>query len=224
MRNLFTTVVACLFVTTTGAQTEPVLPAGAEALEAKLMTRVGPQTRGWIKQEAARQHVAGMASEVTATNAITTNRSFRGLPDSDINAIAFLVMMEAAKSARDDLKAIMANVKNINEAKASLQQNAQPAKRTTEDENASRAKAASASRQIANANRATVGPEPMPKAQFAKQLQSARSNLDSLGEMGEMESLRLQSSMDKLSKVNSTISNLMKKLSDTAQSITQNLK
>ena len=51
-----------------------------------------------------------------------------------------------------------------------------------------------------------------------------KNKLDSMSEMGEMESLRLQMAMDRLSKMMSTLSNLLKKISDTSQSITQNLK
>ncbi|MEO8706497.1 MAG: hypothetical protein ABI867_41110 [Kofleriaceae bacterium] len=54
--------------------------------------------------------------------------------------------------------------------------------------------------------------------------QKTQKDLDSLSEMGEMESLRLQMAMDRMSKMMSTLSNLLKKISDTAQSITQNLK
>ena len=45
-----------------------------------------------------------------------------------------------------------------------------------------------------------------------------------MSEMGEMESLRLQMAMDRMSKMMSTLSNLLKKISDTSTSITQNLK
>jgi hypothetical protein len=138
--------------------------------------------------------------------------------------LAFLVMMEAAKSAREDLKAIMSGVKQINDAKASLRQSAQQAKRAASNENASRAKAASAPRQSAKPTRASVQPTPIPKAQFARQLESAKNDLDSLSEMGEMESLRMQLVMDRMSKADSAASNAMKKFSDTAQPITQNLK
>ncbi len=48
--------------------------------------------------------------------------------------------------------------------------------------------------------------------------------LDSLSELGEMESLRLQMAMDRLSKMMSTLSNILKKTADTAATITQNLK
>jgi len=45
-----------------------------------------------------------------------------------------------------------------------------------------------------------------------------------MSEMGEMESLRLQMAMDRMSKMMSTLSNLLKKLSDTSSQIAQNLK
>lgn len=57
-----------------------------------------------------------------------------------------------------------------------------------------------------------------------KAKESVKSKLDSLSEMGEMESLRLQMAMDRLSKLMSTLSNLLKKASETASGITQNIK
>ena len=51
-----------------------------------------------------------------------------------------------------------------------------------------------------------------------------KNDLDGLSEMGETESLRLQMAMDRLSKMMETLSNLLKKISDTQQTITQNMK
>ena len=51
-----------------------------------------------------------------------------------------------------------------------------------------------------------------------------KNDLDSMSEMGEMESLRLQMAMDRMSKMMSTLSNLLKKISDTSSQIVQNLK
>jgi len=51
-----------------------------------------------------------------------------------------------------------------------------------------------------------------------------KGELDAMGEMGEMESLRLQMAMDRMSKLMSTLSNLLKKSSETGSQITQNLK
>jgi uncharacterized protein involved in type VI secretion and phage assembly len=50
------------------------------------------------------------------------------------------------------------------------------------------------------------------------------NKLDSLSEMGEMESLRLQMAMDRLSKMMSTLSNILHKASETQAAITPNLK
>lgn len=53
---------------------------------------------------------------------------------------------------------------------------------------------------------------------------SLKKQLDSMSELGEMQSLRLQMAMDRLSKLMSTLSNLLKKEGDTTQSIVDNLK
>ena len=45
-----------------------------------------------------------------------------------------------------------------------------------------------------------------------------------MSEMGEMESLRLQMAMDRLSKFMSTLSNMLKMKSDTESSIVQNIR
>jgi hypothetical protein len=55
-------------------------------------------------------------------------------------------------------------------------------------------------------------------------IDKAKGDLDSMSEMGEMESLRLQMAMDRMSKMMSTLSNVMKQVSDTERAITGNLK
>ena len=62
------------------------------------------------------------------------------------------------------------------------------------------------------------------KAELDSTVDAMKSDIDSMSEMGEMESLRLQMAMDRMSKMMSTLSNLLKKISDTQNSITQNLK
>ena|ERR1700680_4290733 len=54
--------------------------------------------------------------------------------------------------------------------------------------------------------------------------QNVKNQLDSMSEMGETESLRLQMAMDRMSKLMSTLSNLLKKISDTEAGIAQNMK
>jgi hypothetical protein len=186
------------------AQTIPALPPGSEAVEARLMIKVGPQTRGFIRQEATRQRGNQTFSDAAAS------RSVQGLnlDGADIDALMFLVMMEAAKSAQEDLKSIMDGVKAINDAKAS--------NRRTARTNAARPRAA--------INRAAISVVPRSKQDIDAEIERVKDDLDSMSEMGEMESLRLQMAMDRMSKMMSTLSILLKKISDTNATITQNLK
>ena len=62
------------------------------------------------------------------------------------------------------------------------------------------------------------------RAELDASIDQVKSDLDSMSEMGEMESLRLQMAMDRMSKMMSTLSNLLKKISDTQNSIVQNIK
>jgi hypothetical protein len=191
------------------AQTIPAMPPGAEAAEARLLVKVGPQTRAFIRQEVARQRGNQVFSEALAA---PIRRSVGNLGDADIEALTFLVMMEAAKSQQEDLKAIMAGVKAINDAKE------------TSRRSAARNGSPNAPRPRAAINRATISVVPRSKQDIDNQIDRVKNDLDSMSEMGEMESLRLQMAMDRMSRLMQTLSNLSKKISDTNATITQNLK
>ena len=128
--------------------------------------------------------------------------------DADIEALAFIVMMQASKSAQEDLKAIMEKVKAINDAKTAMREKVKLSKV-----------------QMALDFEATFQ---LMATLYAKQLEAEleqiQKDLDSMSEMGEMESLRLQMMMDRLSKMMSMLSNIMKKIADTNSQIVQNLK
>lgn len=68
------------------------------------------------------------------------------------------------------------------------------------------------------------GRDDVTKATIHREIDKVKSNLDSMSEMGEMESLRLQMAMDRMSKMMSTLSNALKKASATSEEITANLK
>lgn len=215
----------------------------------------------------------------------------------DIEALAFIVLMEAAKSAQEDLKAIMAHVKAINDAKARLRANMSEAQALQPGPCAGAAALRDCIRQAENklmkmevgaldlmrgsvtAAQADAGllqdslrhapeeadrnrkhlpppariippnpcrgwnktfwkqcvvlmkaelsgnlPDASSQAAIDAQIDQLKQDIDSMSELGEMESLRLQMAMDRLSKLMSTLSNLLKKISDTSSAITQNLK
>ena len=188
------------------------------------MTKVGPQTRAWIRQTAASQRGSMTLSDATAAQLVRGNPTLGGLGNNDIEALAFLVMMEAAKSANEDLKTIMEGVKQINSAKDGLRQTNARSKAAAAGLRGGTQSEAVQPRVTQNVARVAIQPVPVPKPQFDARLVAAKANLDSLNDMGEMESLRLQMAMDRMSKFMSTLSNLLKKVSDTGATITQNLK
>lgn len=217
------------------AQTAPAFPPGALETEARLLARAGPQARVWVKEEAARELDAGTVSQDAASRAGTTYRNRGGSNTVDIEAMTFLVMMEAAKSAQEDLRSIMDRVRAINAAKASMRQSVTGSPVDSAGRRASPPAIASgpASRATSPAvspmpaSRATptaVGPRPLPRAEFERRLDRAKNDPDAMSEMGEMESLRLQMAMDRSSKLMSTLSNMLKKMSDTSAGITRNIK
>jgi Arc/MetJ-type ribon-helix-helix transcriptional regulator len=169
-------------------------------------------------------------------------------PKEDIMATAFIVMMAAAKSAQEDLKAIMDSVRAINKAKEGLRELLGKVNRDVvrnagqvdgkpqldfstglgSEENYHRVQMPIPDEQASTGVAFIVTdlcPGPITtKWGLDAAKEGIKNRLDSLSEMGAMESLRLQMAMDRLSKLMSTMSNILQKVSDTGVSITQNIK
>lgn len=146
------------------------------------------------------------------------------------------VVLEASKSAREDLKSIMAQVKA---AKARQQQlGAKPAPNPRAVFPPASAGVVAGANPCAGEDVASwricidrvhakldgLAMESGDKADIDQQIDALRDDFDSMSEMGEMKSLKLQMTMDRLSRMQSTISNVMKKASDTSSSVIQNTK
>jgi hypothetical protein len=141
------------------------------------------------------------------------------LSGADVEALAFTVLMEVAKSAQDDLKAILQDVKASTAAKARVR----------------------SYQQTIGAEGPTVGGPPAGTrnedfdsvlailltaygVDLDHEMEALTADLDGIDEHNEEIALRLQAAMDRLSKMISTLSNLLKKLADTSQQLVQNLK
>ena len=173
------------------------------------------------------------------------------LGEADIEELAFLVMMEASQDADRDLRQIMAEVKAKNEARNAERETLRKMRvRINELESKliaggfTKSKGAATSpcnipecRSVAEmAGQLTTmtaqGKRPLrynlsgelSAAQVQQLADKMKNDLDSMSEMGDMESLRLQMAMDRQSKMMTTLSNLLKKMSDTSSGIVQNLK
>jgi Arc/MetJ-type ribon-helix-helix transcriptional regulator len=200
---------------------------------------------GEVVREAVRRMQAG-----AAVRADPQSWSVLGaLADDDIMAVAFVVLQEAAKSAQEDLKAIMAKVKSITAAKREMRcliarvsrdladndDNCDPPKRLKFAANGLGGERAYHEAQLPVPDPAAAGGVRFVRCDLHKGtieraqqlravLDSLRDRLDSLSELSEMDALRLQMIMDKRSQLVATLSNITKKISETQSAIVQNLK
>ena len=166
----------------------------------------------------------------------------------DIEPLIRSVLLEAVKSAQEDLKIIMSQVRAINRAKQHQREVQERMQRDAAGLTRCRLSGdepkfeegglgekgyhavefavldptAPLGYTLVEVDVSPGAPVTLETVQAA--LDRVRNDLDSMSELGEMESLRLQMAMDRLSKLMSTLSNILKKFSDTAQVITQNIK
>ncbi len=143
-------------------------------------------------------------------------------------AISFIALMEISRTAHEDLKSSMERVKSSNEARARARQSH---KKVRTDAATSQHGIQALGNSIAVVRkpmpvttRTDIATRPLSNAQLDNPIGMTKIDAESLSEMGETESLRLQMAMDRLSKSMSTLSNLLRKTSDTASSTTKNLK
>ena len=243
-----TTILSCFFCLLTflpaAAQTKP--SPESEAFFKKAIAQINPRHVAWIQSTAKSVHAKNM-SETEARNMASQYGASQNFNNLDIEALVVLVMMQASNDAQEDLKSMMAGVKSSNEQKkqiTDLQRDfAQhkkdvsrprldsiqfvlknpPVVQTVNTGKAMRPVKKVPTNTTSNKQLTRV-PQEVTKAEIDKTEQDIKDRLDSVNEMGETESLRLQMAMDRRNKMMTTISNIMKKISDSQSSIIQNMK
>jgi putative addiction module CopG family antidote len=174
--------------------------------------------------------------------------SYLDRANSDIEAMAFIVLMQATQDMDQDLKMIMAEVKAMTAAKQKLRELMSKVNQDVAANAAQRDKKPPLELSVGMGSQQAYHRACMPyadpesengvkcvrtdlypgKLDDIAQLEAIRDNLkrklDSMNEMSEMTSLRLQMMMDRRSKFVSTLSNIMKKISTTQDTLVQNLK
>ncbi len=125
----------------------------------------------------------------------------------DIDSLIAWLMMEIARESNQEMRALIQDLKKTKESQKALRE------------------------KIQNLTELRIHCQTKPQScTFVKRsdidaaVDRAKDSIDSLSELSEMESLRLQMAMNRMSKLMSTLSNILKKSSETAQAIVQNLK
>ncbi|MBZ5703540.1 MAG: hypothetical protein LAN84_17045 [Acidobacteriia bacterium] len=166
------------------------------------------------------------------------------LSAADISELVFLVMMQASKDAENDLRQAMGEVKAVTAAKQKLREVLNSAGREVAAAGAANGKApanapcniptcralAEGAMQLATMTAQSRHPlrygasGQLTYAQAQQEMDKMKRDLDSLGDLSEAESLRLQMAMDRRAKAVEILSNLMKKMEATSSAMVQNLK
>jgi hypothetical protein len=173
-------------------------------LFARHSMRLTPRGRAWVAAESQRLRSGALdPSQVGIEADQNCGMAFGScVGGADIEALAFIVLMQATADQGQDLESIMAGVKAQTNAKARLRGEMGQMKALN-------------ARQVNN----------VPNAhQINLDVSNLQNDLDSMSEMGEMESMRLQMAMDRLSKLMTALSNIEKKTDDTDNSIIKNMK
>jgi len=183
------------------------LPAGAAAAYARIKQQLSPARRSAVHPLGLRLNDAIKNQPLADPEAVATSyvtQSFPGLSSMDIESLVLMVMMDATNEQENELQAIMNEMQAQNNAKQQLRNQMNAINRDV----------------AANGSAMQATPIPSPSSGG----QNLKSRLDSLNELSEMTSLRLQMAMDRRSKFVTALSNVLKKISSTGETIIQNMK
>jgi hypothetical protein len=203
MRILLAVVVLALAPLAAQAQT---MPPGAAQREAALASKLTPRARAFVDSQARAQSQMKAPSipsaQATALAALGPN--YDGM---DINDLVMLVMARVNRDAEADLRQQMAQMKAANKAKQAQREKVHDSK-------------------AAIADARTGGARSMPTVVAGLKLVPCKvcETPDGLGDMSEMDQLRLQALMDRRQQAFESLSSLMKKFGETRGSIIKNQK
>ena len=177
------------------------------------MSMLAPQARAWIRQEAMREAATDTISEATARQAVSG--SGVNLGNVSIEDAVALVMFQISNDADTDLQQMLADMQKTNAQKQAMRHNIQQQK---------------AAQAAANAQLRQEYAGLQTHSQIAHSvslddyLNYRRISYDSLGDMSQEQQLKLKLAAERRTKAIEILSNLMKKMADTDQSIIKNMK
>jgi hypothetical protein len=223
---------------TTSIKLQPV-PLEIQRRSQSLHAALKPSAAAWVTQQAKFEGQQS-ALNMNALEAAVRQRFGGSLARADIDALVFAVLAEAEEDEDTDLESAMQEMQAQTQAKQSLRDllNALNQAIASAGKNMGNAKCTTAFCQALPARLAEIAsqtarmPKPvrleMPSNPTFGQLGSLQSqlsnSLDSMNEVSEMSSMRLQMAMDRRSKFIETLSNVLKSIGDTSSAIVSNMK
>lgn len=216
--------ISCFLLASSAVSAQQKFPDSSEIVFNRAMREINTKYVTWIRSTALQVNEKNLGESDVKKMATRQWAVLGNIQDADIEALCFLVLMQAAKSAQEDLKAIMSTVKAINEKKKALRDAV--ALLNKKDTTVIMRNQYDSLQSLlgTNPNTRVSKTKLVKKAELNRLVSDLMNKIDALNKQEEEEQLRLQMAMDRMSKMMTTLSNLLKKISETAQSITQNLK
>jgi hypothetical protein len=209
MRSLVvSTVAAALFLTAVPAFG---YPAGSEALEARLLLKMGPDARAWITGEAARESSLHRFSDGMAVNAA---RNY-GATGADVDALTFLILMQVERGADSDVHNVAANDMSANASRQDTRQAQMQHDGTVN----SQAEQMSSGQQSAMKAQDTPIFSLLPPDKDAP-----KPAADVPLQTGDGQGVNLQDAMDRESRIEDMLDDVMKRLTPAQESLVQSMK
>ena len=187
-------------------QTIAPIPGDATALYTKLWNRLSAGNRAKMRTLAIQFEMPGADPQRTVTTVVTSG--FPGESSMDIQALVLIVLMEATNDQDNDLQQIMNEMQQQAAAKQFLRNQLEAISNAVAQNSA-----------VSNAQST-----PTPKATLSPLQQSLQGKLDNLNDVSQMSQLALQQEMSERAQFMQIISNIMKAIQSTQNSILQNLK
>lgn len=202
MRSLFCFCLATLAIAglSSSVSATPIYPKGALELETQLLAKQIPETKVWIKNEAAQEATGQFLSEEMSRNAA---RKY-GASGSEVSTLAFLVLMETARMADANVYTL---VTGVQAASASRNDARQRALTTNGIANAQQAQL-SGGLQSAQQNQGSAF-LPLASSVGGNPVREARNASSAI----PPPSMTLQDAMDRESKVEDLLAAAMKRVS-----------
>jgi hypothetical protein len=239
-----TLAILSLALTTESVNAQQPLPADANAFYTKAMTRINKKHVAWIRTTAL--EAKNKKLDVDAIRALVSKYALQeALKNGDIDALIQLVMMECAKQEEQELRDQMAQMENTLKAKKAMrdaltelksnrsgiskvrldsfrQMTKVTWKPMTRRDSIHLVQVKNENTSIKRVNATTT--DLASQADLKSVQDELKGKLDGMNEISDMTSLRLQMMMDRRSKFISTLSNIMKKIDSTEDTLIQNLK
>ena len=230
----------CLFLFCTIIKSQQTIPPDAEAFYKKAMSSINTEHIAWIKSTAVNVKTQNI-DEAGIRKLASGYGSQYNFNNMDVEALVALIMMQSAKDQEQDMKNMMEEMKKRNEEKQKLRETQEVME---QNKNAM-------SRQMLDSFKLLATPKPNAVAKpqttkvqtvptttqvntqvvtkvsdtEVKELQNAiKTKHDSIDELSKEQGLQMQKQMDRRSKLEDALSNVMKKIADTQNSIIQNMK